>query len=149
MFDTVIDTASKFLSGGALGVFGALGAGVINLVKAKHKGKKEVEILKAKLAILEKGGPKAVVAIQSVDASYNHDKASYGGGWVDNWRGSVRPSVITYLVVMSSVIAIWSFWKVGIDLETTKMVSRNSIDSCLRLTGICVGWYFGGRDLRN
>jgi len=148
MFDSILDGATKFLSGGALGVVGALSAGVINLFKAKQKGKKEVDILKAKLAIAEKCGPKAAKIIQSVDASYNHDKASYGGGWADDVRAMVRPSVIWYLVLMTSIIAIWSFWKVGIDTETTKLIAKKSIFECLVLTGIAVGWYFGGRDLR-
>ena len=148
MFDTLIAGAGKFLSGGALGVVGALGGGVLNLIKAKNKGKNEVEILRAKLALLEKGGDPQV--LRNIDASYEHDKASYkDASGIDIYRGSVRPTITYYLTVVFSAVAVWAIWKVGIDPETTKWIANKSIMEGWALTGICIGYYFGSRSLKN
>ena len=149
MIDTIIDGATKFLTGGTLGVVGALGSGVINLFKAKQKGQKEVEILKAKLAIAERLGSDGARIIQSVDASYIHDKASYqDASGIDIYRGAVRPTIVYFLTFTSVGIACWAIWKVGIDYSVIKLIANTSVDKCWALTGIAVGWYFGGRDLR-
>jgi len=146
MFDTIVAGAGKFLSGGVVGVVGALGGGIINLIKAKQKGKKEVDILRAKLAILEKGGDPKL--IQNVDASYVHDKASYkDASGIDIYRGSVRPTLAYYLTAVSSGFVAWSIWKVGIDPETTKFIANKGVIECWSLTGMCIGWYFGSRSL--
>jgi len=142
---------TSLLSGGMLGIFGAIGTGVLDFFKVKQKNKQDLEIMDKQLEFAKAAGSNAALleTIKLMGSSYEHDKATYqNAGYVDVVRGLVRPAITLYLVAVASVIALWAFKKVGLEQVVVSEVAKYSIYSCLELAGICIVWYFGGRETR-
>lgn len=142
---------TSILSGGTLGVIGAIGAGVLDLMKTKEANKQELAKMAAQKELIVAAGSSAaaIESIKLAGASYEQDKAAYSGevGFVDMVRGLLRPIVTVYLLAVSTYLALWSFGKVGLDLAIVGEICKYTIYTCLDLTSLCVSWYFGARQI--
>jgi len=142
--DIAINGVKSVLSGGALGVVGAIGSGIIDLFQGKEKTKE----LASKVEIVKAAPDKAIDILKALNYSYDNDKATYKkAGFVDTVRGLVRPFIIGVLLVSSMAITIDSFLKVGLAQDVMKDIAIYGFYMCLNLTSTCVTWYFGGREL--
>ena len=148
---TIGGAVASIFSGGALGVLGAVGSGVLDFFKTKEANKQELAVLAAQkdLAVTAATSATLLETIKLTAASYEQDKAAYVGdiGWVDQMRGALRPLVTVYLVAMSSGLAYWSFKKVGIETAVVAEIAKYSVYTCLDLTSMCISWYFGSRQM--
>lgn len=104
---------------------------------------------KLALANVEADRAKDVAAAELQQASYSADKAQYGGGFVDKWRGSMRPGMTMYLLVLMTYIACQINGIVGgVDQLGTEQIwglYENLINSIVFLTTTAVTWWFGSR----
>lgn len=151
LISTLTDGVSSLLTGGTLGILGAIGTGVLDIFKTKEKNKHDLAMITANIELAKASGNNLAVieAIKLAGSSYEHDKAAYvNAGFVDIIRGLVRPILTTYLVVISSILAIWAFRKVGVEPVVVAEISKYSVSTCLELTSICIVWYFGSREIR-
>jgi hypothetical protein len=62
------------------------------------------------IAQTEAEAAREVSANSLVSASYRHDRASYGGGWVDTARGIMRPFITLFLLLVMTTIA-WHLYR--------------------------------------
>ena len=101
------------------------------------------------LANVEADRAKDVAASALRQASYNADKASYGGGIVDKIRGIMRPMITIYLLVLMSYIAYQVDTIVGgVEELPSKDIwglYENLINSIVFLATTAVTWWFGSR----
>lgn len=141
---------TSLLGGGFLGVFGSIGSGVLNFFKQKQDHAHELAVLKqqTETAIAVGGNQITLEAYKAFQSSYESDKATYANaGIVDTIRGLVRPVVTIYLVLVASVLAGWSFSKVGIGSILTESVVEHAVKAIYDFTGMALGFYFGSRSL--
>jgi len=142
---------THILSGGTLGVLGAVGSGVLDFFKTKEKNKQELAIITAQkeLALANKDSAVLLETIKLSAASYDNDKATYGKdvGWLDSYRGSLRPNVCYFLLAASTYLTIWAFMRVGVDNAIIAEAAKFGIYTCMDLTALAVSWYFGARQI--
>ena len=143
---------ASLLSGSFLGVFGSIGTGVLNFFKQRQANKHELDVLAAQkdLALIAGNNNLILEAFKTLQSSYGVDTATYQGAnfpSVDWWRGMVRPITLLFLVVMSTILALWAFKKVGIGSMLTENIVEHAVKSVYEFTGLAIGWYFGSRSL--
>lgn len=141
---------ASLLSGGALGVFGAVGSGVLDYFKTKERNKQELAVISAQkdLILAQADSATLLETIKMMGASYENDKATYvGAGFVDTVRGLLRPAVTVYLVAITTGLAVWAFRRVGLEQAVVAEIAKFAVYTCLDLTGLCVAWYFGARQI--
>jgi hypothetical protein len=147
----VAGAAASILSGGTLGVLGAIGSGVLDFFKTKEKNKQELAIITAQkeLALVNKDSLTLLETIKLSAASYENDKAHYSGNLskTDMLRGTLRPIVTYALLIVSTVLCMWAFKRVSLEQAVVTEIAKYSVYTCLDLTALCVSWYFGARQI--
>lgn len=141
---------ASVLSGGLLGVVGAIGTGVLDFFKTKEANKQELAVLAAQLGNIQAAGSSqaALESLKLVSASYDQDKATYiGAGWQDSVRAMIRPVLLAILVITSVYLAIWSTGKVSLEVAVISEIAKYSVFTCLDLTAMGISWYFGARGM--
>lgn len=149
---TVINGATSIFSGGALGVVGALGSGIVDMLKTKEANKQQLAVIAAQrdLALAEGVSEAKLEMIKLIGGSYENDKATYVGTKlfsVDGYRGTFRPNACYLLLGLSIWLTIRAISKVGITDETLNEVAQFAVFTCLNLTATCVSWWFGSRQM--
>lgn len=136
-------------SGGALGVVGAFGTGIVDYFATKEKNKHALAVLDKQVALANAEGVNAVAIekAKALGASYENDKAAYGGGWVDMLRGLQRPGITDWLLVVATAITIYALRQVPLTAEVWAEIAKFGVYTCLDLTAMCVSWWFGSRQL--
>ena len=131
------------------GVAGAAGAVVQKVLDNRDK-KNEREHLQemAKLGQLgEAAKAQAEMARATLDlqkTSMDADKASYGGGWVDNVRGGGRPG-ITGASLALLIALTWAAFREG---GFTPEQRFELVDAAVVVAQFSLGWWFGARIAR-
>ena len=147
----MLGVITHFLSGGALGVFGAIGSGVLDFFKTKEANKQELAVLAARqqIAATEATSQAGLEALKLIGASYAQDAAAYTGelSWVDMLRGSLRPIVTYFLLAVSTCLAFWAFQRVVLEIGVVTEIAKYAVFTCLDLTSMCISWYFGARQI--
>lgn len=141
---------TSVLSGGSLGVLGAIGSGVLDFFKTKEANKQELAVLAAQkdLAITAASSATVLESIKLMAASYEQDKATYiGAGWQDSVRAMIRPILLAILVITSVYLAVSSYDRVASDVAVLSEIARYAVFTCLDLTAMGVSWYFGSRQM--
>lgn len=79
--------------------------------------------------------------------SYDMDKATYGGGFVDVVRGLMRPILTVYFAILMSLITYKLFEITGqmVGTATAQFMLKEVINSCIFLATTSVTWWFGSR----
>ena len=87
--------------------------------------------------------------IQLRQASYQQDKATYGGGFVDAVRGLMRPILTLYFAVLMALIAyqLFQLANVHIGTATASYLLKDIINACIFLATTSVTWWFGSRPI--
>lgn len=89
-----------------------------------------------------------VAASEVQAASYRHDKAAYGGGWVDSLRGAMRPVITVYLLAVLSLVA-WKLYGLegmgGADATAQWLLFSDVVRDIVFLAVVAVTWWFGSR----
>lgn len=150
ILSTIAGGLASILSGGTLGVIGAIGNGVLDIMKTKEKNKQELALVTAQkeLALANANSATLLETLKLAAASYENDKASYqGAGFVDTVRGLLRPLVTLYLVGIATYLAVWAFGKIGLDPNMAGEITKYCVYTCMDLTALCVSWYFGARQI--
>lgn len=141
---------ASVLSGGSLGVLGAVGSGVLDYFKTKEANKQELAVLAAQkdLAITAASSATMLESMKLLAASYDHDKAAYiGAGWQDSIRAMVRPVLLTILVGVSVYLALWATSLTNLETAVISEIARYACFTCLDLTAMGISWYFGSRQM--
>ena len=97
------------------------------------------------LAEVEGATAREVAAQESLQASYEHDKATYGGGFVDTLRGLVRPLVTLANMAILLTLAVLCYRQLQGELSSE--VARQVITTFLGLATLTITWWFGGRQV--
>ena len=164
-----MDLLLGLLTGGAGGLLGTLGQAVLSWHKRKGDQAHELAMreqdrldmeVEAKLGLqqiklegeqarelaeVEGATAREVAAEASLQASYAHDKATYGGGLVDTLRGLVRP-VITLANTLILLALAWLCYQ-QLQGELSHEVARQVITTFLGLATLTITWWFGGRQV--
>ena len=84
---------------------------------------------------------------QALQASYANDRATYGGGWVDSFRGFTRPGLTWLLVSSLIVLAYTAISLLDANARDTLIVEQAEliIQSLLIATTTALNWWFAGR----
>lgn len=147
---SILGGVGSILSGGALGVVGAVGSGVLDYFKTKEANKQELAVLAAQkdLAITAANSQTMLESIKLMGASYEQDKAAYvGAGWQDSIRAMIRPVLVVTLTGISIYLAFTSLAEEGLDPTVISEIAKYSVYTCLDLTSMAVSWYFGSRQM--
>ena len=98
------------------------------------------------LANVEADRARDVIDGELRKASYDVDKATYGGSFVDTIRGMMRPAITIYMLALMSYIG-YQVYSVTGGIEPVKAweLYETIINSVVFLTTTCVTWYFGAR----
>ena len=121
----------------------------LGLQQVELEGDKAIELAEAegaqalRLAQTEGATARDVAAQASLRASYSHDKATYGGGFVDKLRGIVRPYVTLTNSTILSFLAFMSY--MSLEGELAAEVNQQIITTFLGLISLTITWWFGGR----
>jgi hypothetical protein len=148
--NSILGIAGSIFSGGALGVVGAIGSGVLDFFKTKEANKQELAVLAAQkdLAITAANSATVLETIKLMSASYDNDKATYiGAGWQDSIRAMIRPVLVTVLTVTSIYLTWSAVGKVGMDSAVMSEIAKYGVYTCLDLCSMAVSWYFGSRQM--
>lgn len=148
ILNTIISGAGHILSGGALGAIGAIANGYLDLQKTKENNKQELAVMAANLEAAKAAGANlaTIESIKLAGSSYEADKASYANASaIDIYRGSVRPTVCYFLVLMSTFIGFWAYSRVGISDPVIASIAVYSMQTCLEMASMSVSWFFGTR----
>jgi hypothetical protein len=150
ILDSVLGAAKGILSGGALGVLGAVGSGALDYFKTKESNKQELLVMAAQreAAITAASSATAMEGLKLIAASYEQDKATYiGAGWQDSVRAMIRPVLLAILLITSVFLAIWSTMKIKLEIAIISEIAKYSVYTCLDLTAMGISWYFGSRQM--
>lgn len=113
----------------------------IQQTEAEFAGKQAVAETEAEAA-------KDVAASELMAASYQHDKATYGGGLIDSIRGAMRPMITTYLLIVISMIA-WKLFAIDDVFAAAPGDARALLGQVVQdmvfLAVTAVTWWFGTR----
>lgn len=83
--------------------------------------------------------------------SYAHDKATYGGGWVDKVRGLMRPGLTVFFAINMAIITymlIQANNALFTDPDYAQDMLRQVINAIIFLTNTSVTWWFGSRPVK-
>lgn len=85
-----------------------------------------------------------------ISNSYQHDRAQYGGGFVDSIRGLMRPTLTLYFAVLMSFIAyqLMVLTKGIVPEAEAYDLLKMVINACIFLTTTAVTWWFGSRPIK-
>ena len=173
MLETILSLAGSAAGGGILGVAGnwLKSRGERKLIKMQNEHavsmrkldqgemRLEAELAlqqieatnKGKLALANVEAQRAfdVAATELQKQSYNADKATYGGGWVDKIRGLMRPTITVFLLIVTTYIAVTLTGILGgLDsLPSDELFNLyiTIINAIVFLTTTAVTWWFGTR----
>lgn len=106
-----------------------------------------------KLQVVQEEGTQrlAQAGYEAMTKSYDNDKVTYGGGWVDHIRGIIRPFATalygTASLVMVATIVYFAFYVYKLSLDVTQMYDllNKSVQWVFFMAEMCVGWWFGSR----
>ena len=150
------------------GVVGLIGTGIHGWLKqgelrarmahelALRKLDREEMRLEADLALrhaeTEAAARIEVAEAQALTASFAHDAARYGGGWIDAVRGLMRPILTLYSLGLLTVIGslLWRLVN-GLDaLPAEAMVAlfEELVVAVVFLATTMSTWWFGSRGMR-
>ena len=143
---------ASLFGGTALGVLGSIGTGILAHFKQKQSDKHEMAVLAAQkdLAIVMVNNATVIEAYEAMQGSYEVDKEAYVSAKfpsVDWFRGMVRPFLVAMLSSSCVTLALWSFYKVGIETYVVENIVDHSIKALFRFTEFSIGWYFGNRQV--
>lgn len=156
----------SLLSGSFLGIFGAVGTGVLDFLKEKQRNKHELDMLIAQRDLVKAQGENAVSLenAKNFSASHESDKAAYSNpaaasGFlgvvfnalmilVDFLRGFTRPGLTWYFVILSTVACVYAIETVGITEELLTKIVESCVAACIELMSLCVTWWFGARSIK-
>jgi len=83
--------------------------------------------------------------------SYKNDRATYGGGFVDVYRGIVRPTITFYFAILMTLIT-WQLLSLNngawVDPAQANQMLKDIINAIIFLTTTAITWWFGTRPLR-
>lgn len=108
---------------------------------------KDAEILKVELANrseIAKVEADQAIALREFDAtaaSIAADRATYGGGWVDQVRGMVRPVITALAMGLITYLTIRALWGATLSGDDRMEIVRVS----QFLAGVAITWWFGDR----
>lgn len=148
---------TSLFSGSLLGIFGSVGAGILDYLRQKQANKHELDIFAAKKELAQIAATSAVQLenLAVLKGSYETDKATFwqkdapvGILIIEMARGLTRPVLTLYLTIIASYIAVSSLREVEMTPEVLRRVAEYSIYSALELTGIALGYWFGSRGLQ-
>lgn len=85
--------------------------------------------------------------VKLIQTSYNNDRATYGGGFVDAVRGLMRPTLTMYFAVLMALIAyqLFSLSTEIVSASTAQTMLTDIINACIFLATTSVTWWFGSR----
>lgn len=149
----IADMIGNISTGGALGIIGALGSGVLNYFQTKQEHGFKIEEMKlgsslkqvetaGQLAIArEDNAGKAFTASQTADASISGTSP-----WVANLRGATRP-LLTWVFTFASfaIVAATLFFPQW--LVSAPPMLTVGIGMVLDMTGMMISWWFGSRQI--
>ena len=143
---------ASLFGGTALGVLGSIWTGILAHFKQKQADRHQMEVLAAQrdFAIAAGNNTLAIEAYRVMGGSYEVDKEAYVSAKfpsVDWFRGMVRPCLVAMLSSSCVVLALWSFYKVGIETYVVENIVDHSIKALIRFTEFSIGWYFGNRQV--
>ena len=84
---------------------------------------------------------------EALQASYANDRATYGGGWVDSFRGMTRPG-LTWLLVLSLIALTYTSITMLDSAASTELVTslaKMLAQSLVSAAMTALVWWFGGR----
>lgn len=151
---------TSIMFSGLVGLFGGIAEKIttfktkkLELEMEQKKFEHEVQLRKVDAEIMEKEWQartqvatiEANKAIEVEDSkgfakSYDLEPKTYGIKWLDAFRGSIRPILTLYLVIITSVMYYRSD---GGKIDPTAVV-----DTILSLTVMSCGWWFGSRGVK-
>lgn len=168
MLEILGSAVTALLGGGATGLLGSIGTAVIehkNLkLKLDHKermarvetdqmrleGEYAVKVAEteaegqARVAASEAEAARAVAEGKALEASYEHDKASYGIRWIDAIRGLVRPVMTLYLSAVVTMIYLDIEGAIA-EQDLGPALVENVILGVLYVWATVTLWWFGSR----
>lgn len=148
ILETILKGAGSVFSGAGLGVVGAIGSGVVTILQRKQQNAHDLAVMGAQLEAAKAAGNNLAVleGIKLQSSSYDHDKATYeNAGVIDMLRGSVRPVITYFLVIMVTFLGFWAFKRIGLSDPVISEIAVMCVRMCIELASICVVWWFGGR----
>lgn len=176
MLEFLADAAVNTATGG---IFGLVGTGISALMKgiSDHQTlKHDIAMREMDLKVLETESKlrikeitaKTEVQVEMADmeleeaaierdaeiqkASYQADKATYGGGAVDAIRGLMRPA-ITILLVVAAFVVTYQLGDLSNEIQPSPeeawRLFSNVVHQLLFLTATAVTWWFGSRPMRS
>ncbi len=95
---------------------------------------------RTKVADIEASAKVETEDAKAFAASYALEPKSYGIKWLDAFRGSIRPTLTLYLVVLTSVM----YYRTEGGTVNPEMV----IEAILSLTTMACSWWFGSRETK-
>ena len=103
------------------------------------------------LAETEGATARAIAATKAhsanLQASYANDRATYGGGWVDSFRGFTRPGLTWELVTSMIVLAFTGLFMLDALTRQELIIDLLPviINSMMVATTTALNWWFAGR----
>lgn len=150
LLTTVLTGVTSVATGGALGVFGSLASGVVDIFKTKESNKQQLAVIAAQrdVAIAQGNSAASLEMIKLIGGSYENDKATYINTKflsVDGLRGTFRPLICWALFALSCWITWYSLTIETFPAEVWLQIGQFAVCLCLNLMATCVSWWFGSR----
>jgi len=147
------DLIGNVSTGGALGIVGSLGSGILNYFQTKQEHGFKIEEMKlgASLEQVKTAGELAVAresnAGQAFTASQNADASIAGASsWVSNLRGATRP-LLTWVFTFASFAIVAATVFIPDWLVEAPPLLTVGIGMVLDMTGMMISWWFGSRQI--
>ena len=117
------------------------------------KTKRDVEVANQQRLSLEAQvqGDIAIAETQVWQKSYDNDQANYGGGWVDNIRGLMRPILTIYFALLMSVLTYQLIKLNGgafMNASEAQSMLKEIVNAIIFLTTTAVTWWYGSRPVK-
>ena len=173
MLETILSVLGSAAGGGFLGIFGNFLKARSEIKLAKLRMDQEIRMeelgqesmrlesqLKIQQISLENEGQALLANIEAVrskdvgdaeiqKASYQMDKASYGGGFVDTIRGLTRPALTLASVIMLGYVIFKLTTLIGgmdsFSDEYLKELYAQVLQAVIFLSTASFAWWFGAR----
>lgn len=176
----ITDALGSILGGGATGLFGTIATAFVSYkkIKEENRHKEQMAVVNQQTIRLEgelnlrqaqvegeiqQSLADTKAAAEGLVASYEHDQRRYATGklgkfgrflmvLVDFARGSMRPGLTTYLVVLTTLMYVEMLTLVNglqgaLNGSNAVVLLQHIIMTVLYLTVTCVTWWFAGRQL--
>ena len=167
MVEDIVGILGAGGAGAVVGLIGSLAQKVLEYLDKKQSRQHEREMAKIRqkeaelehqravaladknieLAETEGEIKRDIAELSAFEASQKEVSVMYGG-WVDKWRGSMRPAVTTYILILVSVLVFKAWPEDGLSAFSPKLAAElltefvRSLNFLLLMT---VGWWFGSR----